>query len=510
MRIFADDRSAVELERALLKFAENEDFPVYIVNSGFTIGPRHSSKLSYAMNALLLLMSGRLKDHANGNDDWSIVDVRDVANALVVLLTADVPRGRYMCSPHTTKLRNVCAALAVVFPEYPLPFLDKPINFPLQVNNSAIQPSAVRSMCGVYANETRSTFQVNCLELVGAGVEFRLLEESLVDAANNLISWDHMPELRKSQLTPTALEVIWRELQTNFNAGIIGAELVNWLKQRAGYRSMSKALRDAQALCEAGVIEPVTASNSSNFEATAMYRIANQWKRESSPPTSSSLTLATLFLSARSSVTVDETPKEFRAILQSTFDELMAAERSNEGWKFVKNEKSVLVHSRKVANSSIHQVRGVGTIQCSPQRVHEECTNFEHKSTWDPLFHSGQILRSYNDGSSIRLAIYRAKNCAVKISRFIVYIQGSIVVDSVRVIATKTIEFPDMPKMDCPESVIGPTGWIIRPEPGTSHAQVTYIAQPNLSGLPSTVVNIVNRKQPLLIANLRKYLVGKK
>ena len=51
---------------------------------------------------------------------WHIVDVRDTADALLVLYKAPEAAGRHICAPHVIIARDLRDLLKSMYPDYPL------------------------------------------------------------------------------------------------------------------------------------------------------------------------------------------------------------------------------------------------------------------------------------------------------------------------------------------------------------------------------------------------------
>ena len=50
---------------------------------------------------------------------WHLVDVRDVADALLLLYEAPRAAGRHICAPHSITARELLALLKSMYPGYP-------------------------------------------------------------------------------------------------------------------------------------------------------------------------------------------------------------------------------------------------------------------------------------------------------------------------------------------------------------------------------------------------------
>jgi len=55
------------------------------------------------------------------NKIWHFVDVRDVADALLLVYEKPEASGRYICAPHPIKIRDLMDMLKSMYPEYDYP-----------------------------------------------------------------------------------------------------------------------------------------------------------------------------------------------------------------------------------------------------------------------------------------------------------------------------------------------------------------------------------------------------
>lgn len=53
------------------------------------------------------------------NKLWHLVDVRDVADALLLVYEAPQSSGRHICAPHVISVRDLLDLLKSKYPDYP-------------------------------------------------------------------------------------------------------------------------------------------------------------------------------------------------------------------------------------------------------------------------------------------------------------------------------------------------------------------------------------------------------
>lgn len=53
------------------------------------------------------------------NKLWHIVDVRDVADAMLLLYEVPEATGRHICAPHVISARDLLDLLKSMYPDYP-------------------------------------------------------------------------------------------------------------------------------------------------------------------------------------------------------------------------------------------------------------------------------------------------------------------------------------------------------------------------------------------------------
>ncbi|KAA8536241.1 hypothetical protein F0562_028719 [Nyssa sinensis] len=144
-------------ESEALDFAKRNGLNIVTVCPSIVIGPM----LQSTVNASSLLLLNYLKDGKDSvRDDGNnpIVDVRDVAEALLLAYEKPEAEGRYICSSYMIRARALAEKLKTLFPNY-----NYPKNF----------------------SEAKEGPELSSKKLQNLGWKFRPLEESIVDAVQN-------------------------------------------------------------------------------------------------------------------------------------------------------------------------------------------------------------------------------------------------------------------------------------------------------------------------------------
>ncbi|KAL7614306.1 hypothetical protein Lser_V15G04911 [Lactuca serriola] len=151
-------------EREALEYAKKVGLNVVTICPSGTIGPM----LQSTVNASSLLLLSYIKDLDGRSDgtkktddaERAVVDVRDLANAIVLLYEKQESEGRYICSSYSLMTREFVAKVQNIFPDY-----DYPKNF--------TEPNKTE----------RAIF--NTKKLLNLGWNYRPLEETIVDSIKN-------------------------------------------------------------------------------------------------------------------------------------------------------------------------------------------------------------------------------------------------------------------------------------------------------------------------------------
>ncbi|XP_039051597.1 cinnamoyl-CoA reductase 1-like [Hibiscus syriacus] len=111
--------SKTEAESEAFEFAKRSGLDVVSVCPTLILGPLMQSTI----NASSLVLIKILKEgyESQENRDRSIVDVRDVAQALLLAYEKPEAEGRYLCTAHRIKARDLSDKLRSMFPQYNYP-----------------------------------------------------------------------------------------------------------------------------------------------------------------------------------------------------------------------------------------------------------------------------------------------------------------------------------------------------------------------------------------------------
>lgn len=185
--------SKAEAERAAWDFhrVHQPAWSLVVINPFIVIGPSMTAALNESNKILADLMGGAYP--AIMALTWGFVDVRDVADAHLRLLTTAAASGRYLCAGETRSMREVVQFLrehGYAHTRLPKIGLDGSFGNRLALLAAGTQPKGVasylRSHLGRVVRYDNSRIQ---REL---GVTFRPLDRSLSDTAADLVRWGHV------------------------------------------------------------------------------------------------------------------------------------------------------------------------------------------------------------------------------------------------------------------------------------------------------------------------------
>uniref|UniRef100_A0ACD5Y830 Uncharacterized protein n=1 Tax=Avena sativa TaxID=4498 RepID=A0ACD5Y830_AVESA len=109
--------SKITAEKAAIEYGRQTGLDVVTLNPAVVFGPLLQPTVNASSQFLIYFLKGgpdQMRDKL-----WHIVDVRDTADALLLLYEAPEASGRHICAPHIITARNLRELLKNTYPEYP-------------------------------------------------------------------------------------------------------------------------------------------------------------------------------------------------------------------------------------------------------------------------------------------------------------------------------------------------------------------------------------------------------
>ncbi|CAL5073596.1 unnamed protein product [Urochloa decumbens] len=103
-------------EEAALEYGDKNGLNVVRLCPALSLGPLLQPTVNASSKFLIYVIKGG--PDAMTNKLWHIVDVRDVADALLLLYEKKESSGRYICSPNHIHTRDLVALLKKMYPKY--------------------------------------------------------------------------------------------------------------------------------------------------------------------------------------------------------------------------------------------------------------------------------------------------------------------------------------------------------------------------------------------------------
>uniref|UniRef100_A0A7N0UTQ2 NAD-dependent epimerase/dehydratase domain-containing protein n=1 Tax=Kalanchoe fedtschenkoi TaxID=63787 RepID=A0A7N0UTQ2_KALFE len=110
--------SKTEAELLALEYAEKSGLGVVTICPILVLGPVLQSTLNASSLALIKLLKGV---GSVENVEWRIVDVRDLAEALLLVYEKPEAKGRYLCLSHAVLAQELVGKLQSMYPNYNYP-----------------------------------------------------------------------------------------------------------------------------------------------------------------------------------------------------------------------------------------------------------------------------------------------------------------------------------------------------------------------------------------------------
>ncbi|XP_047327170.1 cinnamoyl-CoA reductase 1-like [Impatiens glandulifera] len=118
--------SKTEAEMEALEFAKRNGLDLVTVCPSIVLGPKLQSSINASSLILIKLLRGELVKGAD-NVIRMLVDVRDLAQALVIVYEKPESEGRYICTGHSIWAKDLVEMLKNIYPDskYPEKFIEK-------------------------------------------------------------------------------------------------------------------------------------------------------------------------------------------------------------------------------------------------------------------------------------------------------------------------------------------------------------------------------------------------
>jgi dihydroflavonol-4-reductase len=308
---------------------------------------------------------------------WGFVDVIDVATAHVNALTSLKANGRYLCIGSAIYMKRVCHVLSAAFPQYPVPSaeMDGAGGTALLKLGSFFETRDVGTYMRSNIAQTLS-FDTSKIQQ-DLGLEFRSVDDTILDTVKSLIRYGKIPEMRKSRLTTSDVTQISNELILYKPEGIIkGDDLLSWLIKRQKYsRAPTRAVRDAERLQEAGVLV-----GKNNFSSILPIDVkealsVDVLKVAASLPSFTIITLEKVTASIGDSTDLgipdggEDLPAEYEFVLKQGATELLTVANAgvSEGWSTLKVQDGVKIE--KCGRGKVSCFKGTTVIKANPDLI---------------------------------------------------------------------------------------------------------------------------------------------
>eukprot|EP00455_Lapot_gusevi_P045797 TRINITY_DN5912_c0_g1_i1.p1 TRINITY_DN5912_c0_g1~~TRINITY_DN5912_c0_g1_i1.p1 ORF type:complete len:954 (-),score=260.10 TRINITY_DN5912_c0_g1_i1:40-2901(-) len=202
---------------------------------------------------------------------------------------------------------------------------------------------------------------------------------------------------------------------------------------------------------------------------------------------------------------VNNRRETIRAVASTAFTELVQLNAAP-GWEVVMEQDGVTV-SKKPSTGSMPIVRGCGTLPIPAYAILDLLLDLSKKHLIDSMFDTGRVVEEIDPFTRVDYQAFKAvfpttarDFCNMASWKFDKETNTII-------IAAKSVLHPDCP--EDPNHVRGEVhvaGYLLQLLEDKKSTRVTFIANSDLKGsLPSSLVAKVSIKQPLIVANIRKY-----
>lgn len=174
-------------------FMKNQrpDFDLVVINPFMVIGPSLGPGLNTSNQMFKDIVEGKYPGILQLN--WGFVDVRDVAKAHILAMENPKAKGRYLCAASAKTMSELVELLRKNgYEQYKLPKMNMANGFGtgLMKLASYTQPKGVGSYLRSHLGKTMRFENAKIKRELG--MQFKPVEESILDATEDLKKWNHL------------------------------------------------------------------------------------------------------------------------------------------------------------------------------------------------------------------------------------------------------------------------------------------------------------------------------
>jgi len=179
-------------------------------------------------------------------------------------------------------------------------------------------------------------------------------------------------------------------------------------------------------------------------------------------------------------------------------------------WVYQGTNKDVVIMRKIQSAQKFHSFLGRGVINVLPITLWEAIKNPTTRFVYDNMLKNTKVIKEISNRHKIVHMRHETHACFIKQARDFCVLTVERVEQQRYVIAATSVDIAECPPVqDCVRGRVLSSGWIIEPtvRNGRSCSLVTYISQINFGGkIPTRLINLISKKQPLALAYLRDYL----
>ncbi|XP_078000912.1 uncharacterized protein LOC144453475 isoform X2 [Glandiceps talaboti] len=180
------------------------------------------------------------------------------------------------------------------------------------------------------------------------------------------------------------------------------------------------------------------------------------------------------------------------------------------GWSFQGEEREVLILRKEHSDHPVHSFLGIGIIRAPARAVYDVIRNPSSRYLFDRMLKKMKVIEKLSDNVQVLYMLHETAHCFLKQSRDMCIVQEDSIKGKKHLVVATSVQHPDSPTTEgairaevvCAGAVIEPV--IID---GRECCKVSYLTQVDLRGeLPTRLLNLIARRQPLCIAYMRNYI----
>lgn len=204
---------------------------------------------------------------------------------------------------------------------------------------------------------------------------------------------------------------------------------------------------------------------------------------------------------------------KYTKFVKETIDEMLSAknETESDGWILSLESEGMTIYRKDIPGTPITYIKGSGIFPVDAQAYLDILLDNNRKPEYDSMYKDGRVVEQVDERTTVVTQSFHAI-WPTSARDFLLIQHWTKLPDGTLLSGGKSIEHPECPeRKDHVRGQVYLGGFLMKPVSGSSSSnpqtEITYISKFDLRGnIPSRVVSLIARKQPLTTVTIAKLL----